>query len=66
MREQVVLIVRNTCNEKLQGTMRPQTVKQDQVNHGLGLKNVEEIVTKQNGTISYLASDGWFEIEVVL
>lgn len=66
MREQVVLIVRNTCNEKLQGTMRPQTVKLDKVKHGLGLKNVEEIVNKQDGTISYFASEGWFEIDVVL
>lgn len=66
MREQVVLVVRNTCSEKLQGTMRPQSVKQDKVNHGLGLKNVEEIIAKQNGTIGYLALDGWFEIVMVL
>lgn len=66
MREQVVLIVRNTCNEKIRGTIRPQTAKQDKVKHGLGLKNVEEIVNKQDGTISYFASEGWFEIDVVL
>lgn len=66
IQEKVVLIVRNTCNENVLGTERPQTIKQDKINHGLGLKNVEEIIKKRDGTINYNAVNGWFEITVIL
>jgi len=62
----VVLLVRNTCSENRQGMNKPQTTKKDKVNHGLGLKNVEEIVKKQEGSIYYKAQDGWFEVTVTL
>ena len=66
IQKQVVLIVRNTCNENVLGTERPQTIKQDKINHGLGLKNVEEIVKKRDGTINYEALNGWFEVTVIM
>lgn len=62
----VVLIVRNTCSENVLGTERPQTIKQDKINHGLGLKNVEEIIKEQDGTINYEALNGWFEVTVIM
>jgi len=66
IQEKVVLIVRNTCNENVLGTERPQTIKQDKINHGLGLKNVEEIIKKRDGTINYEALNGWFEVTVIM
>lgn len=66
IQEKVVVVVRNTCDESKQGNIKPQTTKKDKMNHGLGLKNVEEIVKKQEGTISYKASAGWFEVAVVM
>ncbi len=66
IQEKVALIVRNTCSENKLGAERPQTTKQDKMNHGLGLKNVEEIVKKRDGTINYNAINGWFEITVIL
>ena len=66
IQENMVLIVRNTCGESKKGTDKPQTTKQDKINHGLGLKNVEEIVKKRDGTINYNALNGWFEITVIL
>lgn len=66
IQEKVVLIVRNTCSENVVGTERPQTIKQDKINHGLGLKNVEEIIKKRDGTSNYEALNGWFEVTVIM
>lgn len=66
MQGKVVLFVKNTCSESKQGTDKPKSTKTDKVNHGLGLKNVEEIVKKNGGCIDYNAQGGWFEVSVIL
>lgn len=66
IQDKVVLIVGNTCDESKNGTDKPKTTKQDKINHGLGLKNVEEIVKKRDGTINYEALNGWFEVTVII
>lgn len=65
-RGKIVLVVGNSCDENIIGDARPQTIKKDKSNHGLGLKNVEEIVNKREGSINYQAKNGWFEVTVIL
>lgn len=64
--DKVVISVGNTCGimEKMQE--KPQTTKGDEIFHGLGLKNVEEIVKKYDGSIDYEIMDGWFRVDIVL
>lgn len=64
--EKMVIIVKNTCMENLKGNAKPKSSKQDKLNHGLGLKNVEDIVNKHGGSIQYKAQNGWFEAMVIL
>lgn len=64
--EQVVLSVGNTCVEQINIRTRPNTTKEDMHFHGLGLRNVEEIVEKNKGSIEYQAKDGWFQVDIVL
>ncbi len=63
---QLVISVGNTCSEKLVTNTRPASAKQDEVFHGLGLRNVEEIVEKHHGDIQYSAADGWFQVDIIL
>lgn len=39
---------------------RLKTTKQDRINHGIGLKNVERIVEKYNGAVLYEQENGMF------
>lgn len=64
--EQIVLSIGNTCVEQMNARIRPNTTKGDVRFHGLGLRNVEEIVEKNRGSIEYQAKDGWFQIDIVL
>ncbi len=64
--EKIVLVVGNSCDKNIVEESRPQTIKKDKTNHGLGLKNVEEIVDKRDGSINYQAKNGWFEVTVIL
>lgn len=40
----------------------PVTTKIDKKNHGLGTKNIRDVVTKHDGMIRFTGKDGWFEI----
>ncbi|MBO5303840.1 MAG: ATP-binding protein [Lachnospiraceae bacterium] len=42
------------------------THKKDKRNHGIGLKNVKEIVEKNGGNFSWEIKDNWFCVKVVL
>jgi len=44
---------------------RPVSVKGDKMRHGYGLKNVERILNKYDGTIAYLSRDKAFQIELL-
>jgi len=61
-----LLQVKNSCDESINITQRPETTKSDATYHGYGLKNVEDIVEKHNGEISYCGKDGEFCVNVVL
>lgn len=63
---EIVLIIGNSCDATIKGSSKPETTKGDRTNHGLGLKNVEEIVQKLNGSIEYEMDNGWFQVTVVL
>ena len=62
----LVLNIGNSCNAVQASTSRPLTNKKDSVNHGLGLKNVEEVVHKHNGLLEYEIEPGWFQINIVI
>lgn len=40
----------------------PVTTKNDKKNHGLGTKNIRDVVAKHDGMIKFTCEDGWFEI----
>lgn len=64
--EKIVLSVENTCENSMEVQSRPQTTKKDNHFHGLGLKSVEDIVNRHEGSICYEAKGGRFLVEVVL
>ncbi len=64
--EKNTIIIKNTCANISTFDKRPKTTKEDKLFHGLGLKNVEEIVKKHEGSIDYVINDGWFQVEIVL
>lgn len=64
--EKVVLSIRNTHKEVGVHRGKPQTTKEDTVWHGLGLKNVEDIIARHQGCIEYKNEAGWFQVNIVL
>lgn len=64
--ENIVISVGNTCDTENIFDSRPITTKEDKLFHGLGLKNVEEIEKKHQGSIDYEMKDGWFQVDIVL
>lgn len=66
VQSRIRLIVENSCNPNLSFTECPKTTKANTEQHGLGLKNVEEIVNKYQGSISYNASAGVFYVDIIL
>lgn len=60
----ICIIEKNTMdgNLILDKEGRPVTTKTDKKNHGLGTKNIRDVVTKYDGMIKFTSEDGWFEI----
>lgn len=44
----------------------PKTTKKDKKYHGFGLKSIQRIAEKYNGSVTLDAKDGWFELRVLL
>lgn len=44
---------------------RPVSMKHDKMRHGYGLKSVERIVNKYEGTIAYQSKDNIFQVEIL-
>ncbi|MCR5755473.1 MAG: ATP-binding protein [Acetatifactor sp.] len=66
VQNRIRLTVENSCNPGLTFKERPKTTKGNTNYHGLGLTNVEEIVKKYQGTISYHANAGIFCVDIIL
>ena len=64
--EKLVISIGNTCGSVLEQQGKFVTSKEDKVFHGLGLKNVEEIVNRQGGSIDFNVENGWFQVDIVL
>lgn len=60
----ICIIEKNTMdgNLILDKEGKPVTTKTDKKNHGLGIKNIRDVVTKHDGMIKFKSEDGWFEI----
>ena len=43
----------------------PATTKQDGRYHGFGLKSIQNIVAKYDGSMTIAAKDGWFELRIL-
>lgn len=48
------------------GEGNPVTTKNDRKNHGLGGKNIQEVVKRYDGILEYGVFDGWFNVNVVI
>lgn len=62
--KKLCIIEKNTMNGNLVLDKEggPVTTKTDKKNHGLGIKNIRDVVTKHDGMIKFKSEDGWFEI----
>lgn len=62
--KKLCIIEKNTMNGNLVQDKegKPVTTKTDKKNHGLGIKNIRDVVTKHDGMIKFKSEDGWFEI----
>ena len=58
--------IENSVNEApVMEKGKPVSVKKDKMRHGYGLKNVERILNKYDGTIAYLSRDKAFQIKLL-
>ncbi len=64
--EKIIMSIGNSCEQRIHTQLRPKTSKNDETNHGLGLRNVEDIVNKHDGSITYQGKAGWFQVEIIL
>ena len=67
------ITIENTYNGNLNDAERggehtelPKTTKGDFINHGVGLRNVNDIVNKYNGEMSWTAKDNVFRVEILM
>lgn len=62
--KKICIIEKNTTdgNLVLDKEGKPVTTKTDKKNHGLGTKNIRDVVMKHDGMIKFKSEDGWFEI----
>lgn len=59
--EMLFMEIRNTFKEKpVSGSEGFVTTKRDKKNHGFGLKTMEQLTKKYDGSIAYEAKEGWF------
>lgn len=59
--------VKNTLQEEpVSGSEGLVTTKRDQKNHGFGLKTMEQLTKKYDGSIDYGAEGGWFCLSINL
>lgn len=64
--DNIAISIGNSCNPDINTVERPKSKKIDKILHGLGLRNVEEIIDKYNGTIKYSGQAGWFQVNIVI
>ncbi len=64
--ENIVITIGNSCKSDVNIMERPTSKKGDNISHGLGLRNVEEIINKHNGSIKYCGQAGWFQVNIVI
>lgn len=69
----LVVLIKNTYDGHLDGSIGRQkeyamlrTSKEDKEAHGIGMKNVMDIVEKYNGVIQWEAEEGWFTVNALL
>lgn len=62
------IIVKNDVSEdfNMDSITKKETTKIDKAHHGIGLKNIEDIVNKYDGYIDYSYEDGRIKAEVLL
>lgn len=60
----ICIIEKNTMdgNLVLDKEGKPITTKTDKKNHGLGTKNIRDVVAKHDGMIKFTGENGWFEV----
>lgn len=63
----LLICFENYCEEKIyaDGGL-PGTTKQDKKLHGYGLKSIQYIVKKYNGTMTLETEDNWFSIKLLI
>lgn len=66
--KKVYMQVKNQC-QLSDGVLRASdlvTHKEDKKNHGIGSRNVQDIVERNGGRIEYAVKNGWFEVELLI
>ena len=57
----------NSCQAGVEGKQKHrETTKEDRVNHGIGLKNVQRIVEKYQGDMDILCDNGRMEVDIMM
>ncbi len=63
----IVLVIKNPVSEQVEvGSEIPATTKPDKANHGLGLLNVESVVSRYDGKMDISCKDGIFTVSMAL
>lgn len=67
-REKLYIYEKNKCNNMIMfdGYKNPITTKENTVNHGLGSKNIRNVVEKYGGELEYSVDNHNFIIEIII
>ncbi len=61
-----ILIIKNPTVNTISDKTLPETTKNDKLNHGFGLSNIENVVAKYNGKMQTSCDDGTFTLSIAL
>ncbi len=59
-----IVNIKNSCDKNISSSL--ETTKMDKINHGLGLKSIEDVVKRHGGTIEIQSTGGTFEVFIVI
>ncbi|WP_310602960.1 sensor histidine kinase [Anaerosporobacter sp.] len=66
--KRIYIYIKNTFDEKnlLIKNKKIISTKEDKVNHGIGIKNVNKVIEYYYGTIENISDDGWYTVKVTV
>ncbi|MBO4751031.1 MAG: GHKL domain-containing protein [Lachnospiraceae bacterium] len=66
LQDRIVVTVANSCLEETAKNRNMKTTKQDERNHGFGMKSIERIIEQSSGQMTRSCENGIFQIRIIV